>query len=114
LRISICDSSTDLLYAVKSYDMVPPDLLPIRVELRIFIEIKNPSTLPDLNPQYLRPVASTLTTTPPRRLRLKCLSSFILQPLCPWENILRYLCEISSSHGGEYDVQSCLLGYTAV
>jgi hypothetical protein len=24
------------------------------------------------------------------------------------------LCEISSSHGGEYDVQSCLLGYTAV
>jgi hypothetical protein len=27
-----------------------------------------------------------------------------------WELI----CEISSSHGGEYDVQSCLLGYTAV
>jgi hypothetical protein len=25
-----------------------------------------------------------------------------------------YDCEISSSHGGEYDVQSCLLGYTAV
>jgi hypothetical protein len=25
-----------------------------------------------------------------------------------------HLCEISSSHGGEYDVQSCLLGYTAV
>jgi hypothetical protein len=24
------------------------------------------------------------------------------------------LSEISSSHGGEYDVQSCLLGYTAV
>jgi hypothetical protein len=24
------------------------------------------------------------------------------------------LCEISSSHGGEYDVQSSLLGYTAV
>jgi hypothetical protein len=23
-------------------------------------------------------------------------------------------CEISSSHGGEYDVQSCLLGYIAV
>jgi hypothetical protein len=23
-------------------------------------------------------------------------------------------CEVSSSHGGEYDVQSCLLGYTAV
>jgi hypothetical protein len=27
----------------------------------------------------------------------------------------RYLkSEISSSHGGEYDVQICLLGYTAV
>jgi hypothetical protein len=25
-----------------------------------------------------------------------------------------FVCEISSSHGGEYDVQSCLLGYTAV
>jgi hypothetical protein len=24
------------------------------------------------------------------------------------------ICEISSSHGGEYDVQSCLLGCTAV
>jgi hypothetical protein len=23
-------------------------------------------------------------------------------------------CEISSFHGGEYDVQSCILGYTAV
>jgi hypothetical protein len=26
----------------------------------------------------------------------------------------RKLCEISSSHGGEYDVQNCLLGCTAV
>jgi hypothetical protein len=25
-----------------------------------------------------------------------------------------FFCEISSSHGGEYDVQSCLLGCTAV
>jgi hypothetical protein len=24
------------------------------------------------------------------------------------------LCEISSSHGGEHEVQNCLLGYTAV
>jgi hypothetical protein len=36
-----------------------------------------------------------------------------------FNNILPFLCnissrEISSSHGGEYDVQSCLLGYTAV
>jgi hypothetical protein len=27
---------------------------------------------------------------------------------------LNRACEISSSHGGEYDVQSCLLGCTAV
>jgi hypothetical protein len=27
---------------------------------------------------------------------------------------LKDSCEISSSHGGEYDVQNCLLGYTAV
>jgi hypothetical protein len=30
------------------------------------------------------------------------------------EQATDYLCEISSSHGGEYDVQSRLLGYTAV
>jgi hypothetical protein len=30
------------------------------------------------------------------------------------EKIIFHLSEISSSHGGEYDVQSCLLGYTAV
>jgi hypothetical protein len=29
-------------------------------------------------------------------------------------NKLLLCCEISSSHGGDYDVQSCLLGYTAV
>jgi hypothetical protein len=36
------------------------------------------------------------------------------RPICIKENTLLKLCEISSSHGGEYDVQSCLLGYTAV
>jgi hypothetical protein len=34
----------------------------------------------------------------------------LLQPLSKQTR----LCEISNSHGGEYDVQSCLLGYTAV
>jgi hypothetical protein len=38
---------------------------------------------------------------------------------CVFENVNCYekellFCEISSSHGGEYDVQSCLLGCTAV
>jgi hypothetical protein len=35
--------------------------------LRIFIALKNPSPRPGLNPRLLGPVASTLTTTPPRR-----------------------------------------------
>jgi hypothetical protein len=45
-------------------------LLPIQEEgvLRIFIALKNPSPWLGLNPQPLGPVASTLTTTPPRRL----------------------------------------------
>jgi hypothetical protein len=47
-----------------------PALLPIQEEgvLRIFIALKNPSPWPVLNPQPLGPVASTLTTTPSRRL----------------------------------------------
>jgi hypothetical protein len=49
--------------------MGPPALLPIREEgvLRICIAIKNQSPWPGLTPQPLGPVASTLTTTPPRR-----------------------------------------------
>jgi hypothetical protein len=34
-------------------------------------------------------------------------------PACPLQKH-PCSCEISSSHGGEYDVQSCLLGYTAI
>jgi hypothetical protein len=47
-----------------------PALLPVQEEgvLRIFIALKNPSLWLGLNPQPLGPVASTLTTTPPRRL----------------------------------------------
>jgi hypothetical protein len=37
--------------------------------LRIFISLKNPKPQPGLNPQPLSPVASTLTTTPPRQLK---------------------------------------------
>jgi hypothetical protein len=36
-------------------------------ELLISIALKNPSPRPALNPRHLVPVASTLTTTPPRR-----------------------------------------------
>jgi hypothetical protein len=48
-----------------------------------------------------------------------CLSFLNLSLLCHTVgSCLRFidlfLCEISSSHGGEYDVQSCLLGCTAV
>jgi hypothetical protein len=38
--------------------------------LRIFVTFKNPSPRPVLNPRSLGPVASTLTTTPSRRLLL--------------------------------------------
>jgi hypothetical protein len=34
--------------------------------------------------------------------------------VCTMFEYLNLLCEISSSRGGEYDVQSCLLGYTVV
>jgi hypothetical protein len=37
--------------------------------LQIFIALKSHSPRPGLNPQPLGPVASTLTTTPPRRLK---------------------------------------------
>jgi hypothetical protein len=58
--------------------MGPPALLPIREEgvLRIFIAIKNPSAWPSSNPRPLGPVASTLTTTPPRRPILRYLYYF--------------------------------------
>jgi hypothetical protein len=36
--------------------------------LLIFIAVKNPSPRPSLNPRPFDPVASTLITTPPRRL----------------------------------------------
>jgi hypothetical protein len=41
---------------------------PKKVVLRIFIALQNPSTWPGSNPLTLGPVASTLTTTPPRWL----------------------------------------------
>jgi hypothetical protein len=43
--------------------------------LRIFIALKNPSPWPGSNPQLLGPVTSTLTTTPPGRLRCMVLHS---------------------------------------
>jgi hypothetical protein len=65
LSIHPCGS---FLHAVKSYDIGPSALLPIREEgvLRIFIALKNPSRWPGFEPAF-GPVASTLTTTPPRR-----------------------------------------------
>jgi hypothetical protein len=55
--------------------MGPPALLLIRKEgvLQIFIALKYPSSWPGSNPQTLGPVASTLTTTPPRRPQVTCL-----------------------------------------
>jgi hypothetical protein len=51
-------------------------LLPIREGgvLRIFITLKNSSAWPGSNLRPLGPVASTLTTTPPRQLYEQCTS----------------------------------------
>jgi hypothetical protein len=63
-----CGTSRVLLRAVKSYDMGRSALLAIQEEgvLRIFIALKYPLPWPGSNLQPLGPVASTLTTTPPR------------------------------------------------
>jgi hypothetical protein len=54
---------------VKSHDVGPPALLPIRRKMccGLFIALTNPSPWPGSNPRPLVPVASILTTTPPRR-----------------------------------------------
>jgi hypothetical protein len=56
--------------AVKRYNMGTPALLPVRRKVccGFLSPLKNPSPRPGLNPRPLGPVASTLTTTPPRRL----------------------------------------------
>jgi hypothetical protein len=62
-------TSRDLLHAVKSYDVGPSRFTsqPKESVLRIFIALKNPSPWSGSNQQPLGPVASTLTTTPPRQ-----------------------------------------------
>jgi hypothetical protein len=52
LSIRPCGTSRVLLHAVKSYDIGPSALLPIRQEgvLRIFIALKNPSPWPGFEP----------------------------------------------------------------
>jgi hypothetical protein len=68
--ISICSTSKNLLHAVKSYNMGLPALLPIRGKVcyGFFYRPWSPSPQPGLNSRPLGPVASTLTSTPPRRL----------------------------------------------
>jgi hypothetical protein len=64
----------------------------------------------------------TLTTHPHLVSRSRISRSYIFSTLVTFIALVGQLsffyvfiiCEISSSHGGEYDVQSCLLGYTAV
>jgi hypothetical protein len=69
LSIHPCGISRVILHAVKSYDM---GLSGFNSHPRgrctaDSIALKNPSPWPGSNPQPLGPVASTLTTTPPRR-----------------------------------------------
>jgi hypothetical protein len=62
-----------------------PALLIIREEgvLRIFIALKNHRLGRVLNPQHLGPVASTLTTTPPRGHDMSHKAVILYSP--PWE-----------------------------
>jgi hypothetical protein len=73
LPISILNTSRDLKHAVKSYDLRLSSH-PKEGVLRIFIALKNPWPRPGLDPRLLGPVASTLTTTPPRRVWLSILT----------------------------------------
>jgi hypothetical protein len=63
-------TSRVLLHAVKSYDMGPSGFAshPKGRCAAEFIAVKNPLPWSGSNPQSLGPVASTLTTTPRRRL----------------------------------------------
>jgi hypothetical protein len=79
-----------------------PALLPIQEEsvLRIFIALENPSPWPGSNLQTLGPVASTLTTTPPRRL-----TNTRIQQYC-YMNLLNVSEEVSSQ--GYVQVKLCM------
>jgi hypothetical protein len=70
LFIRPCRISRVLLHFVKSYDMGPSRFTshPKEGVLRIFIALKNQSPWPGSNPQTMGPVASTLSSTPTRRL----------------------------------------------
>jgi hypothetical protein len=61
---------------------------PMKGVLQIFIALKNPSLRPGLNQRLLGPVASTLTTKPPRRLPRRLLpflrSWYMYSPI--WSN----------------------------
>jgi hypothetical protein len=67
--------------------------------LRTFIALKNPSTWPGSNPRCLGPVASTLTTTPPRRQFRDVVSSDRnLQSSTTARQRLRHKVTYSASH----------------
>jgi hypothetical protein len=70
LSVRPCGTSRILLHAVKSYDVGPSRFTshPIgRCAADFYRPYKSPSPWPGSNPQSLGPLASTLTTTPPRR-----------------------------------------------
>jgi hypothetical protein len=73
-----CGTSRGLQHAVKSYDMGPQALLPIRRKLcwGFVLPLKINRLGWALNPQPLVPLTSTLTTTPPRRHSSMVVSSW--------------------------------------
>jgi hypothetical protein len=85
LSVCPCGTSRVLLHAIKSYDMGPSHFRSERKVCCGFLSsLKNPSLWPGSNPQSLGPVASTLTSTPPRRLRFGGAFSVTVHNLPPW------------------------------
>jgi hypothetical protein len=66
LEVFVFMLASDLLHAVKSYDMGPPALLPLQRKAccGFSVTLKNPSPWPGLNPRTLGPMASTVPITP--------------------------------------------------
>jgi hypothetical protein len=58
---------SDILYVVKSYDMVSPVPPPQKEGVLRFIAFKNILAQAGLNPQTLSSIVSTIIITPPRR-----------------------------------------------
>jgi hypothetical protein len=95
---SVCSHRTtaihfrDSLHALKSYDMGPTALIPLR--MKACCGLLSPLQIrprPGLNPRTLDPMATTLTITPPRTTTLKLQWNVCCNLLFPTFNSSRHL-----------------------